>query len=358
MDANAQQRVLVTGATGFIGRHLVRRLVESHCRVWSLVRDATRSRLPGDDLDLTNSQLLTGDVTDQESLNRALDQSRPDVVMHLAGLVRTLHRDAFMRINADGARNIAAACAARQTPPVLVAVSSLAAAGPSRAAKSCAEKTSADQPRREGDAPAPVSAYGRSKLAGEQAVATCAAALPITIVRPPIVFGPGDRAIINMCKPIARWGVHPVFSSGDSRLSLVHVDDLVAGLLLAAVKGERLPSPDEEHAGRGIYFLAADEQPTYAEFGQLIAHALGRSSPRLVHVPTPVMKLVGAGAEAIGLIRQRTSWLNRDKVTEALAGSWTCTSEKARTHLGWSPTAPLRERLHETVQWYREARWL
>jgi nucleoside-diphosphate-sugar epimerase len=352
MDATARQRVFVTGATGFIGRHLVQRLVQSDCRVSSLVRDATRSKLhvhdPSLGPDLMNSQLLTGDVMDRESLNRALDQSRPDVVIHLAGLVRTRHHDAFIRINADGARNIAAACANQETPPVLISVSSLAAAGPSRAG----------QPRQEGDSPAPVSAYGRSKLAGEQAVAAFAGTLPITIVRPPIVFGPDDRAVIQMCKPIARWGMHPVIGRGDSRISLVHVSDLVEGLRLAAERGERLAFSNENKEGNGIYFLAEAEQPTYAEFGRLIATALGRTSLRLVHVPTPIMGLMGAGAEAVGLIRHRTSWLNRDKITEALAGSWTCTSEKARTHLGWSPTATLPDRLRETVQWYREARWL
>jgi dihydroflavonol-4-reductase len=353
MDANAQQHVLVTGATGFIGRHLVRRLVDSDYRVSSLVRDHACNTMHADDPDLMHSQQLTGDVTDRHSLDRALDQSQPDVVIHLAGLVRTLQRDGFMRVNADGARNIAAACAAQPSPPVLVVVSSLAAAGPART-----NQSSTDQLRHEGDAAAPVSAYGRSKLAGEQAAAEFAAALPITIVRPPIVFGPGDRAVHQMCKPIARWGVHPVFGRGESRLAFVHVDDLVAGLLLAAKKGERVSSTKNESAGHGIYFLAEEEQPTYAEFGRLIAMALKRKPPRVIHVPTPMMKLAGAGAEAMGRMRRRTSWLNRDKITEALAGSWTCTSEKARTQFGWSPAAPLSDRLHETVQWYRDAEWL
>ncbi|TVQ57878.1 MAG: NAD(P)-dependent oxidoreductase [Phycisphaerales bacterium] len=348
MDATERQRVLVTGATGFIGRHLVRRLVDSNYHVAALVRDVTRSRLPADEFDLMHSQPLAGNVTDRKSLDRALDQSQPEVVIHLAGLVRTLQRDGFMRVNADGARNIAAACAAQPSPPVLVVVSSLAAAGPSRA----------DSKQREGDTAAPVSAYGRSKLAGEQAAAEFATSLPITIVRPPIVFGPGDRAVHQMCKPIARWGLHPVFGRGESHLSFVHVDDLVTGLLLAAEKGERVPLADKDDAGRGIYFLAEEEQPTYAEFGRLIAMALGRKPPRVVRVPTPMMKLAGAGAEAMGRMRRRTSWLNRDKITEALAGSWTCTSEKARTHLGWSPAATLSDRLHETVQWYRDAGWL
>ena len=130
---------------------------------------------------------------------------------------------------------------------------------------------------------APVSAYGRSKLAGEQAAAKYAARLSISIVRPPIVFGPGDRGVLEMFRPIARAGIHVVPGRGERRVSLIHVADLVEGLLLAAEKGERLHRGGAP--GQGVYFMAAEDEPTYAELGQAMAIALGRKRATVVHLP-------------------------------------------------------------------------
>jgi nucleoside-diphosphate-sugar epimerase len=338
--------VLVTGASGFIGQHLVRRLVERGCRVSCLVRATSRI----DELRSAGAQLVTGDVTDRAGMGSALEASQAGVVFHLAGTVKALRADDFARVNAGGVESVAAACeqlgARRAEPPVLVVVSSLAAAGP------CARGRS----RVEGDSPAPVSAYGRSKLAGEQAAARHAAAVPTSIVRPAIVFGPGDRGVLEMFRPIARWGIHVVPGRGEERFSLVHVADLVDGLLLAAEKGERLHQGGSP--GQGVYFMAAEDEPTYAELGQALAVALGKKRATVVHLPGPLVRLAGLCGDAMGRIRQRPGWVSSDKTAEALAGSWTCSSVKARTQLGWAPAAALAERLRETAQWYRQAGWL
>jgi nucleoside-diphosphate-sugar epimerase len=258
-----------------------------------------------------------------------------------------------MAANAMGVENIAAACAGCARPPTLVVVSSLAAAGP------CA----ADSLRVESDVPTPISNYGRSKLAGEQAAARYAGAVPTTIVRPPVVFGPGDRAVLEVFRTVLRLGVHvvPGWRGGgarDMRVSLVHVDDLVDGLVLAAGKGERLCGHSAGEPGRGIYFIAGDERPTYAGLGPAIAAALGSKPPALIRVPGPLLRLAGVGGEIIALLRRKPGWISRDKVTEALADSWVCSSGKAQRQLGWSPTSPLPDRLRETARWYRESGWL
>jgi len=336
------QPVLVTGASGFIGRHLVHRLIDCGCRVSCLVRAASCI----DELRLAGDQLVTGDVTDWASIGRALAVSQARIVFHLAGLLKALRTDDFLRVNAGGVESVAAACANRTDKPVLVVVSSLAAAGP------CA----VDRPRLESDLLTPVSNYGRSKLAGEQAAARYAGVVPISIVRPPIVFGPGDRGMLEMFRPIARWGIHAVPGRGERCFSLIHVADLVEGLLLVAEKGERLHP--NGLPGQGVYFMATEDELTYTELGQAMAIALGKKRATVVHLPGPLVKLVGFCGDAMTWIRQRPAWVNSDKMTEALAGSWMCSSAKARTQLDWYPAAALVERLYETAQWYRQARWL
>ena len=336
------QSVLVTGASGFIGRHLVRRLIEHGYRVSCLVRATSRT----DELRATGAQLVTGDVTDRAVMVRVLAAAQAKIVFHLAGLLKALRTDEFQRVNAGGVESVASACADRAVPPVLVVVSSLAAAGPGAVGR----------PRVESDPPTPVSAYGCSKLSAELAAARYAGGVPISIVRPPIVFGPGDRGTLEMFRPIARWGIHVVPGRGPRRFSLIHVADLVEGLLLAAEKGARLHP--NGLPGQGVYFMATEDELTYAELGQAMALALGKQHATIVRLPAPLVRLAGRCGDALGWIRQRPAWVNRDKMTEALAGPWTCSSAKARTDLGWYPAAGLAERLHETAQWYRQAGWL
>jgi nucleoside-diphosphate-sugar epimerase len=89
-----------------------------------------------------------------------------------------------------------------------------------------------------------------------------------------------------------------------------------------------------------------------------MARALGKKRATVVHLPGPLVRLVGLCGDSLGRVRQRAGWVNSDKMAEALAGSWMCSSAKARTQLGWSPAATLAERLRETAQWYRQAGWL
>lgn len=339
MTSTAGQSVLVTGASGFIGGHLVRRLTARGWRVSCLVRATSRV----DELRLAGGELVACDIADRGGVARAIASSKARVVFHLAGLVRALGPHDFMRVNAGGVEAVAQACTDQPDRPLLVLVSSLAAAGPSR-----------ERPTVESDPPVPVSHYGRSKLAGEQVAMRYADALPITVVRPCVVFGVGDRGMYEVFRPIARSGLHVVGESGDRRVSLVAVPDLVECLVLAAERGERLVPGVPGH---GIYFAAA-EDISYAELGMAIARALGKLQPRILRLPRWSMRAIGRFGDVMSRIRRRPGWVGGDKIGEVLAGSWTCSSAKARQQLGWLPAAPLADRLRETAQWYRDAGWL
>lgn len=339
MPSLSGQPVLVTGASGFIGGHLVGRLIARGCRVTCLVRATSHVG----DLRLAGATIVHCDVTGRAAIVRALAAANARYVFHLAGLVRALSAAEFNRVNAGGVEAVAAACADRMEPPVLVLVSSLAAAGPA-----------GTRPALETDTPTPISNYGNSKLAGEQVAMRYAERVPITVVRPGVVFGIGDRGMLQVFRPIARRGLHAVGGNGECRLSLVAVTDLVECLILAAEKGERL-MPGV--AGHGIYFAAAADVST-VELGHALAHALGKPQPRVLHLPTRLMQAIGLAGDIGSRIRGRAGWVGRDKVREILAGSWTCSATKARQQLGWTPAAPLAERLRETAQWYRGAHWL
>jgi len=132
------------------------------------------------------------------------------------------------------------------------------------------------------------------------------------------------------------------------------VADLVELLLPAAEQGERLVPGVPGH---GIYFAAA-EDISYVELGIAIARALGKKEPRILRLPAWSMRTIGRFGDVMSQIRRRPGWVGRDKMRDVLAGSWTCSSAKARQQLGWSPTTSLSDRLGETAQWYRDAHWL
>lgn len=333
-------RILVTGATGFIGRRIVRATLAAGDETICLLR-ATADR---SGLEALGARCVVGDMTDAASLAPALQGV--DGVIHAAAMLKAPWRPDFASANVDGTAHLAAACAARPSPPALVVVSSLAAAGPAPGTA----------PRDEDQPTAPISLYGRVKRDAERAAAAHAADVPITIVRPPMVFGEHDRSALTLFRS-ARAGWHFVPGGSRHRVSMIHVDDLADLLHRALLRGERLPAGDGDARGHGCYYVSADETPTLPEFGTLLAAAQDRPPPRLVPVPLAVLRVAATFGELKGRITDRPQLMNLDKARELSAGPWLCSADKAKRMLGFAPP-PLAARLRQTAAGYLEQGWL
>lgn len=287
-------------------------------------------------------RFVVGDVTAAESLPAAL--AGVDEVFHLAGQLHGSTLDDFLRVNEGGAANVAEACAAQDQPPRLILASSLAAAGPSAIGR----------PHTEADPPAPISKYGKSKLAGELAVRRFADRVPTIIVRPPIVFGPGDRDGFLVFQGIRRTRLHPVPNRSGLPVSLIHADDLCEALVLAADQGERLSNEAES---TGLYYAADPTPSTWAEVGLMAARGMGVRVFVLKTRKWPFLLPALAG-DALGKLTGKPSIFGMDKLREATQTGWVCSVEKAQQQLGFAPAYSLEERYAQTARWYRQAGWL
>lgn len=324
-------KVLVTGANGFIGSHLVEALLAEGHAVRCLLRPASDRRwLAGLDYEEALGSLL-----EEETLARAVEGV--DVVYHNAGVTKTRKAETFYRVNAGGTANLADACRARPTPPRFVYVSSQAAAGPCRETEAL----------REEDACRPMSDYGRSKLEGERALKKRAADLPFVVIRPSAVYGPRDTEILLYFKYINR-GIEPVLGWDDRYLSLCYVRDLVDALLSAGGGAGKLGE---------AYFIAHDEVWNWRGISREVAAALGvKTLP--VRVPKAVLFGAATVAELAGTLTGKLGTLNRERARTMMEGLWVCDVHKAKAELGFSPRVGFAEGARLTTAWYRQQGWL
>jgi nucleoside-diphosphate-sugar epimerase len=363
-------RVLITGASGFIGSHLAEVVRERGHDVRAMVRKSSRL----DKLEQAAAgrpfELAFASLGEPESLVEALRGI--DVVHHVAGLTAAFDRAQFDRANVEG---VAALLGAIRTlhergeaaPRRLVHVSSLMAAGPSHP----------DQPRREHHRHVEgFTIYGDSKLAGEKLIwdeagRRAPAELELVIVRPPLVYGPRDEDVLQMIKSaamrvVAQPGLRPAW------MSAIHGRDLARGIALVGERGRPLPGADDprrqdhvlsdgglafeatvshDHpSGAGIYYLTDGGRTTVAEFGQVTAKLLGRKA---VTLPMPGFAVVGVGwlSQGVGRLRGKVPALTIDKARASLSPGWWCEDERARIEIDWQPEFPLERGLDDTLRW-------
>lgn len=336
------ETIFISGASGFIGKRLVATLASSGHQVVCLVRassDTRPLRLPG-------VRLAEGVLDQPASYRKSL--AGCDLAIHLAALTHANGWPEFQRVNVAACGLLADACIDAGVER-LVYLSSLAAAGPTPPEQEMLV---------EQDRPAPISLYGRSKLQGEQQLRRRAAQLAVTVLRPGVVYGPGDKQIGSMIAAIDRWGWHFAIGRPDPLLSYIHVDDLVTLLLAAARQGESLQHRDDDQGddqanAQGIYFASDDSDfCRYSEFGLRVGQAMGRDV-RLWQFRRPMSYAIGWIAQTASRLRGTSSILSVDKVREATASGWTCSSAKARGQLGFAPARSMQQYLPDVVASYR-----
>jgi len=320
-------KTLVTGATGFIGSHLVEELLKRGYSVTCLVRRTSNLQW----IDGLNIRLIYGDCAIKESLlNAAADF---DYIFHLAGLTKAANEKDFFSANALGTENLINAVI-EKNPAVkrFVYLSSLAAAGPS-----CN-----GAPSKETGEPKPVSAYGRSKLEGERIVMKHKSAIPVTVIRPPAVYGPRDKDFYIFFK-LLKKGIS--LSWGECYYSLLYVDDLVRGAILSA---------ESKTAEGEIFYLSDGRIYSNEEITEAIALTL-ESKPVRLKIPKSLMPVIAGIGQKLG---NQGNIINKDKIRELQHSYWTCDSTKSRNELGFIPNVGIKEGIKWTADWYRIHQWL
>ncbi len=329
MDTKLSGKVLLTGASGFIGGRLRDRLLEDGVDVVAIRRASSPVPKKG--------RSVAVEYDDLPALERVFAEEKPDYVLHVAGVTKGVDYEDFRRGNVMPTENLLRA--ARKEHPGLsrfVLVSSLAAYGPSNQRP----------PRNEADAKQPVEFYGRSKVEAE-AVLEVDRTLPWTIVRPAGVYGPGDVDYFELYKSAHR-GVNLYFGNKHKRMSIVYVDDLIDAIL-AATK-----SPNTVHRG---YFVADGEVCTWRDYQEEMKAEAGR---RVLDLDLPgfLVPLAAQAGELVTRIDGRPRLFNKQKATMDAQEAWTCSIENAQKDFAYVPKVNRREGIKRTFEWYKRSGWL
>lgn len=314
----------VTGATGFVGWQVAEAFARDGWDVRAIVRPGNRKPTPG------GVRVVEAELS-PEALTRAC--AGTDVIVHSAALIRARDEATLFAVNVEGTR--AAVAAAADVGARLLLVSSQAAGG----------QGTPDAPRGEGDDPAPVNAYGRSKLAAE-GVVRGAAGLRWTIVRPSAVYGPRDRGFLPLFR-LARRGLFVVPTAESTAYTLIYIDDLVRGMLLAA---------ERDSAVGQTFFLGHAQPNTGVELLRTIAGVENRPF-RPYYVPRTLVAALAAGGDLAWKFGVKPL-VDSSRLVELRARGFVCSVDRARDVLGFAASTSLEDGIRATARWYRDAGWI
>ena len=338
-------KILVTGASGFIGSFIVEEALKRGFETWAAVRKSSSREWLQDE----RIHFIELNLSSKEQLTEQLRDKDFDYVVHAAGVTKCLNKQDFHRINTEGTKNLAEAILAVGMPlKRFVFVSSLSIFGAIKEQQPYEEI-------RESDTPQPNTEYGRSKLEAERCLEQLGIAnpqqqgrtLPYIILRPTGVYGPREKDYFMMAKSIKG---HSDFAVGFKRqdITFVYVKDVVQAVFLALDKGDN---------GRQ-YFLSDGEVYQSSTFSDLIHEELGRPWWIRITAPVWVLRIVTFFGEYIGRMTGKVTALNNDKYNILKQRNWRCDIQPAIDELGYKPTVKLEQGVKETIQWYKEHGWL
>lgn len=326
-------RVLITGASGFVGYHLVKEALELGLEVSAGIRPASNishlKDLPVDFIHLNFEDIY--------GLCAILRKKNFDYVIHGAGLTKARTLEEYTRVNSDYTLNLA--CAVIESGISLkrfVFISSLAALGPVYEGGSITEKTQ----------PAPVTAYGKSKLRAEEYLRNFSS-LPLTIIRPTAVYGPREKDIFIMIRTIAR-GLELYLGRDKQDLSFIYVKDLAAAALKAL---------EREDPGHAVYNIADGIKYDKYALANTIKSILKKKTFRF-HLPLSWVRIITSALESAYRYSKNPPTLNKEKLNELCAPSWSCNIDLLKSELKFSPQYDLQKGLEESLKWYKENKWL
>lgn len=330
-------KILITGASGFIGSFIVEEALRQGMETWAGVRRSSSRRYLQD----SRIHFLELDFSSAERLTEQLRGHDFDYIVHAAGVTKCKDEQDFFRVNTEGTQHLVEALLQLKMPlRRLVYMSSLSVFGAIREQMPHTEIDANDTPQ-------PNTAYGRSKLAAEQVLETEGRTLPWIVLRPTGVYGPREKDYFMMVQSIAR---HTDFSVGYKRqdITFVYVSDVVQAVFLALDHGK-------EH---GKYFLSDGEVYTSVDFSNYVHEALGRPWWIRVKAPLWLLKIITTVGGWWGKLSGRMTVLNHDKYNILSQRNWMCNLQPARDELGFKPEVQLREGVHRAVEWYKQNGWI
>ncbi|WP_295773015.1 NAD(P)-dependent oxidoreductase [uncultured Mucilaginibacter sp.] len=326
-----KERVLITGASGFVGYHLVEAALKANLDVYAAVRKSSKV----DHLKEFDIQYAYTNFNDIEALSKEIAENQYDYIIHAAGVTKANSAAEYDAVNTGYAVNLAKAAVKSNRIKKFVFVSSLAAVGPLNTTEGCLTENSVQ---------APVTAYGNSKKRAEEAFKQIEG-LNYVILRPTAVYGPRDKDILIVLKQFA-GGFEPYIGRIDQYLSFIYVKDLAQACVLGLT-----------HGHNSAYLLSDGKRYNRYELANITKRLLSVKTFK-IHLPVSVIWVVAGIAEGISRITKKASALNVEKLNELTAVSWICSIDKAQQELNFAPQYDLERGLAETLSWYKENKWL
>jgi UDP-glucose 4-epimerase len=327
-----KERVLITGASGFIGYHLIKEALANNLEVYAAVRKSSKT----DHLSEFGIKYTYPDFTDPEALKNELVENNYSYIIHAAGVTTARSQKEYNDINVGYTHNLAsAAVESGINLKKFVLIGSLAALGPLNDPNGIiVEQTT----------PHPVTAYGRSKLLAEESLHEFSS-LNYTILRPTGVYGPRDRDIFIFFQQVAR-GIEPYIGRIDQKFSFLYATDLAKATIKALSNGDR-----------ETYNLSDGKFYDRYQLAKNIKESLDLKTVKF-HLPVNFVKSIAYLSQKYGSLRNKAATLNVEKLNELMAINWFCDIEKAKNGLGFYPEHDLQAGVAETIKWYKSNNWL